>query len=116
MSSDVLTEHPLRQIVADLREEATVLTRAHQPEEAAYRSELARRLANAGEDLWTFIEETDAVLKSGLQPRTLRSRFRWLKQCGLARYGQRRQRQYLAVAVPQRADTAAAYEAGRAGE
>jgi hypothetical protein len=116
MASDVLTEHPLRQIIADLREEATILTRAHRPEEATYRKELATRLANAGEDLWTYIDEPDAMLKSGLQARTLRARFRWLKECGLARYGPRRQRQYLAVAIPQRADTSAEYEAGRQGE
>jgi hypothetical protein len=108
--------HPLMQIVANLREEAFTLKRAGHPEEAQYREELARQLANAGEDLWTFIDEPAAMLKSGLEARTLRFRFRWLKECGLARYGPRRQRQYLAVAVPQRADTTAAYEAGRQGE
>jgi hypothetical protein len=116
MAADVLTDHPLRQIIADLREEADVLKRARQSEEAQYREDLARRLANAGEDLWTFIDEAAAMLKSGLEARTLRARFRWLKECGLARYGVRRQRQYLAVAIPQRADTTAAYEAGRQGE
>jgi hypothetical protein len=116
MSEAILPEHPIRRIVADLREEANVLKRARQPQEAQYREDLARRLANAGEDHWTFIEETDAMLKSGLQQRTLRARFRWLKECGLARYGQRRQRQYLAIAIPQRVDAAEAYQAGKQGE
>lgn len=116
MSETLLAEHPLRQIIADLREEANALSRARHSEEAIYRRELAKRLADAGEDMWTFLSEEDAMIKSGLESRTLRFRFRYLKECKLARYGKNGRREYLAIAVPQRADTAAAYEAGKAGE
>jgi hypothetical protein len=116
VSDTFLAEHPLRQIIADLREEADALARARHPEASIYRRELAKRLADAGEDSWTYLSEDDAMIKSGLAARTLRSRFRYLKECGLARYGKNGRREYLAIAVPQRADTAAAYEAGRQGE
>ncbi len=115
MAEALLQEHPLRRIIADLREEANVLKRARQGDEAQYREELARQLADAGEDLWTFLSESEAMLKSGLEARTLRSRFRYLKECGLARYGKNGRREYLAIAVPQRADVQAAYEAGKQG-
>lgn len=109
------TERPatLEQILADAREEAQVL-RANGAGFAVERVErLLDDVAGQTEDARVFLSEAQAMLKSGLAERTMRLRFRWLKECGLARYGAKHRREYRADAVPQRVDVQAQYEAGR---
>lgn len=108
------TTPDLIQILADAREEAQVL-RANG---AAFSVERVEKLlddvAGQTEDQRVYLSEGQAMLKSGLAERTLRLRFRWLKECGLARYGHRHRREYRADAVPQRVNVQAQYDAGRA--
>jgi hypothetical protein len=103
----------LAQILADAREEAQVL-RANGAGFAVDRVEsLIEDVAARTEDARHWLSEEQAMLKSGLASRTLRLRFRWLRECKLARYGKRHRREYRADVVPQRTDSQAMYEEGR---
>lgn len=103
----------LEQVVADAREEAAVLRRAGSTGQAEYVERLLDRVSVAAEDYLRWISEPDAMLKSGLAERTLRRRFRELLDCGLARYNQKGEREYRAVAVPPRPAVIEARERGR---
>lgn len=92
----------LAQILADAREEAQVLRRTGNAGQADYMDALVSKIREAAEGFITWRSEADAQLKSGLSSRTLRRRFRELVDTGLARYGQKGQREYLDCAVPQR--------------
>jgi hypothetical protein len=92
----------LREILDDAREDATRLRKTGNVGQAEYVDRLVLKLERAVEDYVTWLSESDAVIKSGLAERTLRSRFRWLRSCGLARYGVKGRREYLACGIPQR--------------
>lgn len=97
----------LETVLADAREEAAVLRRAGNTGQADYLDALLNRVAAAAEDYTTWLEEPDAIVKSGLAERTLRRRFRELVDCGLARFDKRRGRLYRACAIPNRPNIAA---------
>lgn len=103
----------LAQVIADAREQAQVLRAAGHEGQARYVEQLLDRVKGASEDYLTWLSESDAIVKSGLAERTLRHRFRELLDCGLARYGDGRKREYRACAIPPRPDIAAARARGR---
>lgn len=103
----------LGQVIADAREEAAVLRRAGNTGQAEYVEQLLERVTAAAEDYLVWLNESDAMIKSGLAQRTLRRRFRELLDCGLARYNDKRERQYRAIAVPPRPAVIEARERGR---
>lgn len=94
----------LEQIIADAREEAQVLRRAGNVGQAEYVDGLLTKVRDAAEDFITWLSESDAMLKSGLSERTLRRRFRDMLDCGTARYGNGRKREYLACGIPRQPD------------
>lgn len=104
----------LAQVIADAREEAAVLRRSGNVGQAEYVELLLDRVSRAAEDYLTWLNEGQAIIKSGLAERTLRRRFRELQDCGLARYNAKREREYRACAVPPRPNTVGASARGRA--
>lgn len=105
---------PLEQVIADAREEAAMLKRTGNVGQAEHLERLLDEVYAAAEDYVTWLSEADALLKSGLAERTLRRRFRELVDCGLARYDNRRGREYRACAVPSRPNLATARARGAA--
>jgi hypothetical protein len=102
----------LEQVLADYREEAAVLRRAGNTGQADYVDRVLDAVAAAAEDYIRWLEESDAILKSGLAPRTLHRRFRELVDCGLARWTAGR-RQYRSCAIPPRPNLAEARARGK---
>lgn len=96
------------QIIADAREEAKIIARMGNEQQAKYLHALLDTLSESLEDYLTWLSEEKAQAKSGLSYRTLRRRFRELYECGLARYNSKGHREYRSVAVPARPDVAAA--------
>jgi hypothetical protein len=78
-------------------------------------SACSTRSRAAAEDYTTWINEADAMIKSGLAERTLRRRFRELQDCGLARHNARGDREYRACAVPPRPNIQNARSRGTGG-
>ena len=85
---------PLHQILADAREHANALKITGNGGQAAYLEQLLDRVAEATEDVRTFVAESDAALASGLAERTLRRRFNEWLETGHARYNVRNEREY----------------------
>jgi hypothetical protein len=104
----------LEQVIADSREEAAVLRKAGNGGQADYVERMLDAIAAAAEDYTTWINEADAMIKSGLAERTLRRRFRELQDCGLARHNGRGVREYRACAVPPRPNVQNARARGKA--
>lgn len=98
----------LGQIVADAREEARIIARMGNAQQAEYLTSLLDKIAESAEDFLTWLSEERAQIKSGLSYRTLRRRFRELHECGLARYSAKHEREYRSIAVPSRPEVAAA--------
>ena len=92
----------LNQVLADAREEARIIHRSGNQQQAAYLTDLLERIEESTEDYRTWLSEEKAQLKSGLSFRTLRRRFRELYECGLARYNLKHEREYRSVAIPSR--------------
>lgn len=104
----------LAQIIADSREEVSVLARAGHKDQAEYIDTLLDKVHAAAEDYITWLPESAAELKSGLSVKTLRRRWRELYDSGNARFNAKGEREYRSCAIPNRPDVAAAREAGRA--
>lgn len=104
----------LAQIIADAREEVSVISRAGHRKQAEYIDALLDKVHAAAEDYITWLSESAAVLKSGLSVKTLRRRWRELYDSDNARFNQKGEREYRSCAIPNRPDVAAAREAGRA--
>lgn len=85
--------------MANARREAAIIRRSGNTGQADYVEQLLDRLSRAAEDYVTWLNESAAILKSGLAERTLRRRFRELLDCGLARYNEKGEREYRAIAV-----------------
>lgn len=98
----------LGQVVADAREEARIIARMGNAQQAEYLTKLLDKITESTEDYLTWLSEERAQIKSGLSYRTLRRRFRELQECGLARYNLKHEREYRSVAVPSRPEVAAA--------
>ncbi len=101
MSADT---RDLGQILADAREEAKIIARMGNTQQATYLTDLLDKIGEATEDYNTWLSEEKANVKSGLSYRTLRRRFKELFDCGLARYNMKHQREYRSVAIPSRPD------------
>lgn len=104
----------LAQIIADAREEVSVLSRAGHKEQADYVDALLDKVYGAAEDYITWLSEPNAVLKSGWSVKTLHRRWSEFFDARNARYNQKGEREYRSCAIPNRPDVAAAREQGRA--
>lgn len=108
------TDADLATVIADIREDATVLERAGHRDQAKYLEEqVCGRVEAVARDFMRWLSLNDARLKSGLTTRTLNRRFAELQDCGLARYNARGEREFLACAVPPRPQAEEARERGR---
>ncbi len=101
-------------ILADMASDADALERTGNLKQADYLRAAVARIRTAAEDYMTWLSEPDAILKSALSERTLRRRFRDMLDCGTARYGSKRQREYLSMCVPNRPDVQQQRARGRA--
>lgn len=104
----------LEQVLADWREEATILRRAGHATEADLRERMARQVQDAAPDYLEWVTEADAMAISGRSAEFFRARFPTWERDGHARK-RGRKREYRMVMVPRRANPSAAYEAGRRG-
>lgn len=102
----------LSQVLADAREEATILA----ANGAAFSVERVRQLLadveGAAEEWLTWLSEGDAAIRTGYSLAWLRARFEAWQRDGHARLVGRA-RQYRACVLPRRANTADAAERGR---
>lgn len=98
----------LGQIIADAREEARIIARMGNAQQAEYLTTLLDKISEAAEDYLTWLSEEKAHIKSGLSLRTLRRRFRELQETGLAQYDAKHRRQYRSCAIPSRPDVTGA--------
>lgn len=108
----------LEQALADEREDLQVLRQKGFTQEADMLERTIERLARAAAPYLDWLSEKEAVLRSAHSVEWLRARYPVLEAQGLARRNPHnaRERQYLRVAVPQRANVSAAREAGARGE
>ena len=108
----------LEQAFADEREELGVLRRKGFAADADRIERVIDRLAKAASPFIDWLSENDARLRSNRSIDWLRAQFPALQSQGLARWNPARpnQRQFLRCAIPQRANTSAAREAGARGE
>ncbi|MEX1185351.1 MAG: hypothetical protein WEA80_02020 [Gemmatimonadaceae bacterium] len=104
----------LAQVIADAREEVSVLRRTGHGQQAEYVEKLLDSVYAAAEDYITWLPEPAAVLKSGLSVKTLHRRWRELLETDNARFNSKGEREYRSSAIPNRPDVAAARAAGRA--
>lgn len=100
---DTVSPPELADVLADVRGEAAVLRRAGNVGQADYLEALCERIKNASEDFMKWLEEPDALLRSGWSERTFRRRFGEMLDCGLARWREGA-RQVRLCAVPLRAN------------
>jgi hypothetical protein len=103
---------PLETVLADWREQASVLRRNGHTHQADSIERLCADVGEAAEEFLTWLNEQDAALRSGRSPAWLRKRYPEWEQAGHARrIGGRRE--YRMVIVPQKANLIAARQAGR---
>jgi hypothetical protein len=102
----------LETVLADWRETATALRRADS-EKAALVDRICDAITAAAEDYLRWLSEADARLRSGWGLQRLRAHFPEWERGGNARRNGRK-REYRQVVIPQRANTIAARDAGRA--
>ena len=109
MSQPTTDQDSLEQVIADLRGDAAVFDRNGEPARAQANRDLAERIESVSEEHITWLSEGDAAMRAGKSEAWVRARFEQLKHDGRARL-KGRARQYLACAIPRRAnvDTAAA--------
>lgn len=105
-------ERDLHQVITDWRGDASVLRRHGQHALAEQLDKCADEVFAAAEEWLTFVPEGDAALYSGETVRWLQRRFTAWERRGMARKDGRI-RMYRLCALPRRAETHAAYEAGR---
>jgi hypothetical protein len=108
----------LDQAIANEREDLQVLRKNGLQREAEIIERVLARVARAAEPFIDWLSETNAALRSDRSLEWLRKQFPALEAQGLARWNPAKptERQYLRCAVPQRANTSAAREAGARGE
>ncbi len=103
----------LQQVITDMLGDAAVLHRRGQTALAQQLEVCARDVQAAAEEWLTMLTESEAALFSGETVRWLQSRFPALERRGMARRDGKT-RLYRMCALPRRAETARAYENGRA--
>lgn len=96
----------LEEVIADAREEASVLDSNRASFSVARVRDLLDEIAAAAEAFITWLSEGDAAMRAGVSGETMRGRYPTMEREGNARMSGR-QRQYRQCAVPQRAQTAA---------
>lgn len=102
----------LAQLLADVREEATILEANHAAMSVARVRQLVADVERAAEEWLTWLSEGDAMVRTGYSVPWLRARFDAWARDGHARLVGRA-RQYRACVLPRRANTQAAAERGR---
>lgn len=102
----------LEQVIADARGEAAILRKNGDERGAEIIERLMDAVAHAAADYIVWLNEHEAELRSGRTVAWLRARFPEWERQGHARKAGRR-REYRTLIVPTRANTAAAYAAGR---
>lgn len=112
------TVETLETVIASEREDAAVLRRKGMVREAEMLEQAIARIAKAAAPFTDWLSENEASLRSARSVSWLRSQFPSLLEQGLARQNPSRptERQFLRCAIPQRANTSAAREAGARGE
>lgn len=108
----------LEQAIADEREAIGILRGRGFTREAEMLEHTVERIARAAAPFLDWLSEKEAVLRSSHAAEWHRARYPILEAQGLARRNPHnpRERQYLRVSVPQRANVSAAREAGSRGE
>jgi hypothetical protein len=102
----------LEDVLAEYRTEAGILRKNGAVALADAIDRLCADVATATEDFTVFLPESTAMIRTNRSAKWLRARFpEWLDQ-GHARMVNG-ERQYRALVLPRRANTHAAYEAGR---
>lgn len=102
----------LAQVLADAREELTILEANHAPMAPARVRQLLADVEGAAEEWLTWLSEGDAMTRTGYSVAWLRARFDGWQRDGHARLAGRA-RQYRACVLPRRANTADAAARGR---
>lgn len=102
----------LEEVLSDVRGEAQVLRKHGDQRTADVMDGIIDRVKSAAEDFITWLEESDAMLRSGHAARWFRGRFAEWEGEGNARKEHGR-RYYRQCVVPLRANVSAAREAGR---
>lgn len=103
----------LEEILATEREDAAVLRRRGHARDADLIDGLLDRVVMAAEDFITWLDEPDAVTRSGHVASWLRKQFPAWRSEGHARTNERGVRQYRKCIIPQRGHKRTATEAGR---
>lgn len=102
----------LAQLLADAREETTILEANHAAMSVSRVRQLLADIEASAEEWITFLSEGDAMVRSGYTAAWLRGRFDAWARDGHARLVGRA-RQYRACVIPRRADTMTAAARGR---
>lgn len=106
----------LEDLLADLREEATILRANSQGAQAASMERCCDAVRDCMASYLDWMSEQEARLWSGWSVNRLRAHFAPWEAQGLAEWegdGRRARRRYRRQAVPRRADTLGAFEAGK---
>lgn len=108
----------LEQVIADEREDLEILRRKGYERDAERIGKVLDRIAKAAQPFTDWLNEREAALRSARSVAWIREQFPALESQGLARWNPNRpsERQFLRCAIPQRANTSAAREAGARGE
>jgi hypothetical protein len=102
----------LQQVITDWLGDAAVLRRHGQHALAEQLESCARIVQESAEEFLTMLTESEAALFSGETVRWLQSRFPAFERRGMAEK-RGKTRFYRQCALPRRAETARAFEAGR---
>jgi hypothetical protein len=105
----------LETVLADWREKASTLRSVRHAHDAELIDSICDEVSRSAEDYLRFLDETDAMLRSGKSADWLRARFEEWSKDGHAEKRQGR-RFYRAVVIPRRPDLEAARAAGLRGE
>jgi len=103
----------LETVLANEREDAAVLRRRGHARDADLIDSILDRVVEAAEDYITWLDEPDAMTRSGHVASWLRKQFPAWRSEGHARTNERGVRQYRKCIVPQRGHKRTASEAGR---
>lgn len=108
----------LGEAIASEREDLEILRRKGYTTDAERIEKVLDRITTAAAPFLDWLNEKEAALRSARSIDWLRDQFPSLLEQGLARWNPTRpkERQFLRCAIPQRANTSAAREAGARGE
>jgi len=102
----------LEQVLADWRGDAQVLRARGHEHDAEVIEEFADQVREAAHEYLTWLNESEARLRSGRSTAWLRARFaNWERQGHAKREG--RERRYRMVVIPRRANIDVAYREGK---